>query len=77
MVHDPLYTDEELVGFGFMVYHLGDVCDAAILQAEHQQYHTLTPADLGGATVVIDGRRCVSAHPDLTIINIGDGSRRP
>jgi nucleotide sugar dehydrogenase len=77
MVHDPLYTDEELAGFGFAVYHLGEACEAAIVQAEHSQYRALTPADLGSATVVIDGRRCVSAHPDLTIINIGGGGRRP
>ena len=75
LVHDPLFTEEELVGFGFDVYHLGDPCDAAIVQAEHQQYRALTPGDLGGATTVVDGRRCVAAHPDLNIITIGDGSR--
>lgn len=75
VVHDPLYTDAELVAFGFEVYHLGQSCDAAIVQAEHAEYRNLTSADIGGATVVVDGRRCVAANPDLHIITIGDGSR--
>ncbi len=75
VVHDPLYTDDQLADFGFTVYHLGESCDAAIVQAEHAQYRSLTPHDLGGATTVVDGRRCVAAHPDLNIIRIGDGSR--
>ncbi|CAB4882896.1 unannotated protein [freshwater metagenome] len=75
LVHDPLYTDDQLTAFGFEVYHLGTACDAAIVQAEHHQYRTLTPADLGGAHVVVDGRRCVAPHPDLQIITIGDGNR--
>ena len=73
-VHDPLYTDEQLRRFGFEPYHFGDACDAAIVQAEHSEYRSLAPADLGGATTVVDGRRCVDRHPDLHIITIGDGS---
>ena len=75
LVHDPLYSDAELIEFGFAVYHLGEPCDAAIVQAEHVQYRALAPADIGGATVVVDGRRCVAPNPDLHIITIGDGSR--
>ncbi len=75
VVHDPLYTDDELVAFGFEVYHFGQPCDAAIVQAEHVQYRALTSADIGGATVIVDGRRCVAPNPDLHIITIGDGSR--
>ena len=74
-VHDPLYTDGQIVAMGFDVYHLGEPADAAIVQAEHVEYHHLTPADLGGATTLVDGRRCVAPHPGLDIITIGDGSR--
>jgi nucleotide sugar dehydrogenase len=75
VVHDPLYTDVELERLGLLPYHLGDVCDAAVIQAEHSEYRNLMSADLGGATVAVDGRRCVSDTSDLTIITIGGGTR--
>ncbi len=74
VVHDPLYTDDELRGFGFQPYHLGEPCAAAIVQAEHSVYDNLDSQTLGGAKVVLDGRGAVRAHPSLTIITIGGGS---
>lgn len=57
-VHDPLYDDEELERHGFVSYHLGEPCDAAVLQADHAAYRTLAPADLPGIKVLLDGRSC-------------------
>ena len=74
VVHDPLYTDEELRGLGFHPYHFGEPCSAAIVQAEHVEYDNLDAQLLGGATVVLDGRKSVNKHPDLKIITIGGGS---
>src|SRR6185437_3102058 len=54
-VHDPMYTDEELAGYGFTPYHLGEPVDVAIVQADHDSYRSLTPADLPGVTAIIDG----------------------
>ena len=71
LVHDPLFSDEELRTLGFDPYHLGDPCDAAIVQADHVEYTYLDPALLGGATLVVDGRRVVQPHPDLTRVVIG------
>ena len=56
LVHDPMFTDEELAAYGFMPYHLGESVDAAILQADHPEYAELTPADLPGIAVLVDGR---------------------
>ena len=56
LVHDPMFTDEELAAYGFMPYHLGESVDAAILQADHPEYVELTPADLPGIAVLVDGR---------------------
>jgi nucleotide sugar dehydrogenase len=75
VVHDPLYTDEELVAAGMTPYHLGQPCDAAIIQAEHNEYRSLRSADLGGAKVVLDGRRCLDATTDLDVIILGGGGR--
>jgi len=55
-VHDPLYTDDELVSLGFTPYHLGQPVNAAVIQADHTEYRTLTPDDLPGITTLIDGR---------------------
>lgn len=62
VVHDPLYTDEELVKLGFTPYHLGEAVDAVVVQADHDEYRSLTATDLPGITAFIDGRRVSSAE---------------
>ena len=57
LVQDPMYTDEELEGFGWQPYHLGENVDVAIVQADHPEYSKLTPADLPGVRLLLDGRR--------------------
>jgi nucleotide sugar dehydrogenase len=57
LVHDPMYADEELAGFGWEPYHLGDPVDAAIVQADHAEYRRLAPGDLPGVRLLFDGRR--------------------
>ena len=56
VLHDPLYSDAELQQHGFAAFHLGEPCDAAIIQADHVEYATLSPADLPGVKVIVDGR---------------------
>ncbi len=60
-VHDPMYSDEEIERLGFAPFHLGDTADAAVVQADHAEYKALSPADLPGVKVFIDGRRVSSA----------------
>ena len=61
LVDDPMYTDEELAKLGFTAYRKGTPVDAAILQADHAEYASLTAADLPGVKVVVDGRRSLDA----------------
>lgn len=61
LVHDPMYTDDELTKMGFTPFHLGDEADAAVVQADHAEYRELTTADLPGIKAFIDGRRVSSA----------------
>ena len=75
VIHDPLYTDEELSAVGMSPYHLGETCDAAIIQADHPEYRSLRSTDLGGAKVVVDGRRCLDATTDLDVVTLGGGAR--
>ncbi len=62
VVNDPMYTDEELERLGFTPHHLGDAVDAAVVQADHSEYRTLSPADLPGVKVFVDGRRVSNAQ---------------
>lgn len=65
-VHDPMYSDDELRGFGWEPYHLRtDACDCVIVQADHALYRTLIPADCPGIRLLLDGRRVTS--PELWV----------
>ena len=57
LVHDPMYSDAELEGFGWVAYHLGESVDAAVVQADHVEYRGLSGGDLPGIRVLVDGRR--------------------
>ncbi|PZP18771.1 MAG: nucleotide sugar dehydrogenase, partial [Kocuria rhizophila] len=61
-VHDPMYTDEELVTLGFTPHAEGAEVDAAILQTDHAEYRSLTPADLPGVRTFVDGRNVTDAQ---------------
>ena len=60
VVHDPMYSDVELAGFGWDAHHLGEPVDLAIIQADHREYAVLTPADLPGVRLLADGRNVTS-----------------
>lgn len=60
---DPLYDADELTALGFSPWSAGTEVAAAILQADHAEYATLTPADVPGACVVVDGRGVLDTGP--------------
>lgn len=72
-VHDPMYSDDELRGFGWEPYHTGSAVDVVIVQADHAEYGDLTPADLPGVTTVVDGRKVLDAakFADLNFAVVG------
>ena len=78
LVHDPMYTDEELAKYGFTPYHLGDPVEAAILQADHPEYLELAPSDLPGVAVIVDGRGALdpARWEGVAYRSIGDGTAR-
>jgi nucleotide sugar dehydrogenase len=55
-VSDPMYSADELVALGLPAWG-GEALGAAIVQADHAEYRSLTAADLPGVRVVVDGRR--------------------
>jgi nucleotide sugar dehydrogenase len=74
-VHDPLYTDDDLVGWGFTPHHLGDPVDAAMIQTDHTEYRTLAPRDLPGCQAIVDGRNILdpSDWGEVTLLAVGRG----
>ena len=77
LVHDPLYSDEELAKLGLDAYHVGEAVDAAVVQADHAEYRTLGEADLPGVRALVDGRGITDAvlWPTVTRTVIGRASR--
>jgi nucleotide sugar dehydrogenase len=61
VVHDPLYTADELRALGLSPYQLGNEVGAAILHTDHKQYRKLRPHDLPGIRALVDGRRMTAA----------------
>ncbi|HZB66438.1 MAG TPA: nucleotide sugar dehydrogenase [Ornithinibacter sp.] len=57
LVHDPMYSDEELARFGFEPYHVGEQVEAALVQADHAMYRELDEASLPGLRAIVDGRQ--------------------
>ena len=75
-VHDTYYDDEELAGFGWDAYTIGDAADLVIVQTNHPEYRELTAADVPGVKLIVDGRNITAAEnwqgtPRLVL---GDGS---
>lgn len=60
LVHDPMYTDEEITSLGFTPHKIGTAVDGVILQADHAEYKKLTGADFPGVKALVDGRRSLS-----------------
>jgi nucleotide sugar dehydrogenase len=59
LVHDPMYSDDEIKALGFTPYRFGTAVDGVILQADHAEYKSLSTASFPGARVIVDGRRAL------------------
>jgi len=53
---DPLYSPSELRAAGYEPWDGEAAVAGAIVQTDHDSYRSLRPGDVGGATVVVDGR---------------------
>ena len=78
VVSDPLYEDAELRAMGLEPWD-GTGIDAAIVQTDHTEYRSLSPADLPGVEVVFDGRRILDPDAwegsETKLMVIGQGSK--
>ena len=65
-VADPMCTADELDAIG-LPGHRDEPVTAAVIQADHAEYRTLTEADLPGVRVLVDGRRVTDPKAFTTI----------
>jgi nucleotide sugar dehydrogenase len=56
VVHDPMYSGDEVRGLGFTPYQLGEPVDGAVIQTNHAEYRAVTADQLPGVKVLVDGR---------------------
>ncbi len=77
VVHDPMYSANELKELGLLSFDLKEHCDVAIVQADHEIYAELTVDDLPGVSHLFDGRNIVNKTKlaPITVIRLGDGTR--
>jgi len=54
--HDPMFSDDELVGLGFAPLGSDTVVDATVVQADHVEYRALDDSMRGRLGLLIDGR---------------------
>lgn len=62
LVEDPLFSADELSALGLPPCD-GEPVDAIVVQADHDQYRSLTPRDFPGVRAVLDGRATVDPAP--------------
>ncbi len=60
LVHDPMYTNREILELGFTPYAIGNSVDGVILQADHAEYKELSSKDFPGLKTIVDGRRTLT-----------------
>jgi nucleotide sugar dehydrogenase len=74
-VHDPMYSDEELIELGFTPLHYGEPLDAAVFQADHAEYSLLTSEMIGNARTILNGRNIKFTTEFAHAVSIGGGFR--
>jgi nucleotide sugar dehydrogenase len=63
MVHDPMYSKDEITQLGLDAYELNEKCDGVIIQANHSEYENLVSENFPGVQFLVDGRN--SANENL------------
>jgi nucleotide sugar dehydrogenase len=73
VVHDPLYSDDELQGLGLTPFSRGSRADLVVMQADHEEYRMWSEEDVPGVTAVLAGRRILdqTRWPSVAFIAIG------
>lgn len=71
LVHDPLYTDEELQALGLVPFRQGEHVDAMVVQTDHELYRTWFTEGASSEALVYDGRGLLPGGVGARVIRLG------
>lgn len=73
LVYDPMYDVDELLALGLTPYKPTSRVDAAVVQADHEEFLKFGPGDLPGVRVILDGRAILdpAQWAPVTVIILG------
>ena len=73
LVHDPLFTDDELSSMGFTAYHRGDPADCIVVHTDHAEYTKWESSDVPGVRAIADGRNLIDAEnwSGVRVVSLG------
>jgi nucleotide sugar dehydrogenase len=77
LVHDPLYTADELRARGLAPYDASTPVDAVVMQAAHQAFAGFDWSSVPGLKVVLDGRNALDASTlpaGVAYLGVGRGT---
>ena len=77
LVHDPMFTEDELRTLGLEPFESGAPADAAILHANHDEYRQWHPSNIPGIKVLIDGRSWTDPRGWPGVIHVAVGQANP
>lgn len=60
-VHDPLYDSREIRRLGLVPYEEGSPVDVAIVHTDHNEYSHISPQQVPGVRLLVDGRAITDA----------------
>lgn len=77
VVHDPMYSAQELAKFGWDPYTLGDPVEVVVVQADHAEYRGLSAKDFPDVQVVVDGRKVLdpTRFEDVRLLVVGQAEK--
>jgi nucleotide sugar dehydrogenase len=71
VVHDPMYSAEEISALGFTPFKVGSALDAAIIQADHPEYSKFLGADFGSPRTMLNGRNMALSAEIPVVVSLG------
>jgi nucleotide sugar dehydrogenase len=71
LVHDPMYSTDEILALGFTPFENESTLDAVIIQADHPEYSTFNATDFGSPRTMLNGRNMDLTAEIPVVVSLG------
>jgi len=71
LVHDPMYSVEEISALGFTPFTAGTFLDAAVIQADHSEYSSFSAPEFGNPRTLLNGRNMALSAEIPVVVSLG------